>query len=181
MKLSVRGFASEMIRQTGDPMRAVKVSTLGPDAGRRYARGRRLPGGEGSGQQHRSAARRAREDEGDANPRLQRSQNRRPRRRSCSTFNMVRELVPGFKRMVNNDPNVQVSSKQVPDEAFSQSWPRLSRSAAVFSTEHTRSLGTLNCLHAWLEAKMVVFYTSRLLLVVLSMRINYGLSFPFTE
>jgi hypothetical protein len=61
-------FASaKMIRQTGDPMRAVKCVYSG-DAGRRYS-GRRLPAARAQASNIRSAARRAREEEDDVNPR----------------------------------------------------------------------------------------------------------------
>jgi hypothetical protein len=61
MKLSVRGFASaKMIRQTGDPMRAVKVSTLGPERGPTVLEPKASRRQRGSGQHIRSAARRSR-------------------------------------------------------------------------------------------------------------------------
>jgi hypothetical protein len=61
MKLSVRGFASaKMIRQTGDPMRAVKVSTLGPERGPTVLEAEGFQAARAQASNIRSAARRAR-------------------------------------------------------------------------------------------------------------------------
>jgi hypothetical protein len=71
MKFSVRGFASaKMIRQTGDPMRAVKVSTRGPERGPTVLEAESFQeAARAQVSNIRSAARRAREEEDDVNPR----------------------------------------------------------------------------------------------------------------